>query len=151
MKRIFYLTTLFFTFCLGGFLCELSYETKIFADCNAQCFYQKHYLLGHCVLTELLDTPFLNGGCFMIPPRNPRKGAHHLCLVQVTRKQYIDYDPRKMFDTRRVYRGQAALSFIKHKEAFICQTKASQKTRDSLFSCMVSNNMEVALESILGG
>ena len=104
---------------LGGRVCELSYKTTFYADCDAECFIRKHYMLGLCILIEFVDTPFLNGGFIFAPQGYHSEDARAHNLIPIQTRSFMFYDPHGFFDgICRLISGHMELYLINREEEF---------------------------------
>ncbi len=119
MKRLLRITSAVFCVWLGSRICELSYKTTLYADCDAKCLIRKHYLLGHCILTELADTPFLNGGFCFVPRGYHSEDAKADNLIPIQTRPFMFYDPHDFYDgICRLISGHMELYLINREEEF---------------------------------
>ena len=148
MKKIVFLVALCFVAILGGCFCEATYKTFLVADCTNLVFLRKHYLLGVCVLTEYVDTPLINGGmnfaCMDMDEGYTQNGY----FVKIHCQDYIDYDPRHLFDIDRVRQGHRFVYLIRREEEVLTRSILTPKPRDVIFKCLETGGVEVA-ESFL--
>ncbi len=97
MKKMLRIASIVACAWLGSRVCELSYRTTFYADCDAKCFIRKHYMFGHCILTEFVDTPFLNGGFHFVPQSHASVNSKVGNLIPIQTRSFIIYDPRGYF------------------------------------------------------